>query len=316
MSPTLLLALFSALAIGAFAAFAVLAYCDNTPRREDWKKFLSSFAGTALGLSVGFMSLMLQQQSQSTQSLANEEKEVLRKINEETAQIRAHLLYSIVQKKFELSLFLEAASMKDKTSEEMCDPATEQRLRQERFREVRKDTVQDQERWQEDKQFASQLFSNSVYERNSLLKMMKETKFPARIPSEMSSGFLERELELHVAGPLLAAQLLELPSIESVETLCRRLSKFQSDRSALIRTVIKLQLSTCGAFASIGNLTPADGIEKARVVHKLVDDFSPRSSAEVDKFLGSLAAGLGSVAADFRSCVASAEIPFDKVLFD
>jgi hypothetical protein len=62
-APLSLLLLFFVAAFVAFIWFGVLTHKESTPRREDWKKFLGSFSGTALALSVGFGSLIAAAQS-------------------------------------------------------------------------------------------------------------------------------------------------------------------------------------------------------------------------------------------------------------
>ena len=135
MTPLWLLLAFFAAAACAFIAFALLTFCESTPGREDWKKFLGAFAGTALALSGGFGSLMLQQENQSQQKQTEELALTQRKLSEENGQMKARLLYSVAQKKFELQFFL-VGRLDPKAIARICDSALDRQARDERFQDI------------------------------------------------------------------------------------------------------------------------------------------------------------------------------------
>jgi hypothetical protein len=305
MSPIVLLALFALLALGAFAAFTVLTYLQTTPRREDWKKFLSSFAGTTLGLSVGFISFMLQQQSQSAQTATAEQQQIKRKLDEENGQIRARLLYSITQKRFELIPFMDFNAPNDRKA--ICDKSVDRSQREQRFQ--RRNNRMEQTEYQVFSERVSQLFSTQAYERNSLLRLMRETSLPMRISEGMLGKFLENELALQIVAPSLLTKILKLGVAGTLETYCTDAEALARDHRQLIENTTDLQLSSCAAFAVVG-LPISESIDKSSNLRVLINGFR-LGSDESGKFLASLEEAAGAAKSDFQRCMAVAKIKLD-----
>src|ERR1700720_4859121 len=101
MTPFLPLVIFFMATAVAITAFVWLTFKESTPRIDDWKKFLGPFTATALALAVGFLSLTLQQSYQSDQNRNEQRIQFERRQDEENGQLKARLLYSVAQKKWE-----------------------------------------------------------------------------------------------------------------------------------------------------------------------------------------------------------------------
>ena len=294
ITPLWLLLAFFVAAACAFIAFALLTFCESTPGREDWKKFLAAFAGTALALSGGFGSLMLQQENQSQQKQTEELALTQRKLNEENGQMKARLLYSVAQKKFELQFFL-VNRLLPKVIARICDPTLVRDERDERLRDI--SSPLDPTELQFMKETFEKLFSAGAYERNVLNRLMRETGFAARVTQGMLSHFLLVELELNVGGPNLLSQSIEFIAVDDSEVYCRHARKVQRTLGHLIRDVMKLQLSTCAAYALIG-LPTEESVKQSAPILSRINGFDPGAEegqpARIQEFLNDLVSSAGS----------------------
>jgi hypothetical protein len=312
MQPLWLLFIFFMIAAAAFVWFWVLTYKVSTSRREDWKKFLSSFAGTALALSVGFASIMLQQSNQQQQRQSDELGQAQRKIAQENGQIRARLLYSITQKKFELQFFT-SSELLSRNTEPICDPSLERAKRDELLRNLLPGNISDM---QFTRELLERLFSTTAYERSPLNRLLTETGFAARVTPALSSDFLSNELELTVGGPRVISQLFELLEIDQREKLCDRLEVVYKFVSDVARTTMKTQLLSCAAYAIV-ELPKDEGVERSRRVVELVRGFSPAPAdgreSSIKSFLAALESSVGSTGPQLKTCLGFAEVKLEEM---
>lgn len=305
-----LVSVFFAVAVATFVGFAILSFKQTTPIKEDWKKFLSAFSGTALALSVGFGSLMLQQKGK----LDEERAQAQRKMDDENAQMRARLLYSIAQKKFDLDIFKSKESLDQIAAHEVCDSNEEEKIRDEHLAQVH--SSRDGETTKFARDIFDRLFSTSGYERGTLNRLLMETSLPTRINQDMLDRFLSIELELRVGGPLLLSQGFELSSINRSKTFCERFKVIKDRRDSLLEDAAKLQLATCVAYAIMG--LPTDlGLEKSTSVFPVIDSLrseqGEEKAARNKRFLVDVDAKIGDGKPDFQKCLALAQIDLDLI---
>jgi len=164
------------------------------------------------------------------------------------------------------------------------------------------------------KETFEKLFSVEAYERNVLNRLMRETGFAARITQRMLSHFLQHELELNVGGPKLLSQSLEFITADDSEVYCRHARKVQRTLSHLIRNVMKLQLSTCAAYAIIG-LPTEESFKQSAPILSRIEEFYPDEGqpARIQEFLNDLVSGLDSTESAFMECLAFAELDLPRM---
>jgi hypothetical protein len=257
---------------------------------------------------VVFISFMLQQRSQADQAKASELQLTRRKNDDETAQIRARLLYSAAQKKFELQLLADTADVAgDKTYSEVCGTSASDKDGEKQLQEFRGPN-QDPAQIEEVRRVISRLYDNNGFERTALVHLLRDTNFGTRVSQEMAGRFLENELKLHSMGPLIFDRTMDLLSAGTKEAFCAHIGRLRSDRHELIEAVVNLQLATCGAFALVG-LPSNEAREKAASMQKLIDSFQLRSGDE-EKLVADLRSSAGAVDAEFQACMSTAGIKF------
>jgi len=303
MTPLVLLLTFFALAMIAFLVFAVLTFMASTTQREDWKKFLGSFAGTALGLSVGFGSFMLQQANQSTQ-----------RQNEEIGNIKARLLYSIVQKKFEIDSFPGNGPLAIPKDFEICNSAADVQARYVKLQELRAGV--DADEMQFTKEMADKLFSSVSYERNAINKLLKETSLPTRIDQDMLRQLLTLELQVDIEIPETISSMIDLVNLKEIgikemDKFCNRARNIRRLQDQLVDAAPELQLTTCVAYAIIG-LPKEQSLNKSKSISARIQSVTLGSdderSSRIEKFQADLLAELADVKPDMEYCLSAAEI--------
>lgn len=301
MPPFILLLIFILLAVSAFVAFAVLTRKPSTPVREDWKKFLSSFAGTALALSVGFISFMLQTADRAQQTEIDE-----------NAQIRARILYSVTQKKFESSLFIDMEKQSRKLeSSKICNPGESTENRQKQLAELG-----DAPDFQDARDVYTRLFSSLNYNRNVLLNLLKETKFPARVDPDLSAAFLDGELNMLIQGPFAVEKAFELMTTKDLNSFCTKEKNFRSQIKDVTGNARKIQFTSCAAYA-VAELPTKNALETSKALMETINKSfpSPYSASEEQKkqaviLQDALAEKAGSAKGALQECLKVAEVTF------
>jgi len=298
MTPFTLLSIFLAVAVAAFIGFAVLAARrDASPAYDDWKKFLGSFSGTALALSVGFISLIVQQHNQATQ-----------RRDEENGQIRARLLYSVAlvgQNHDALDIYLSGPWAPKTTN--ACDPTKTQEQREEQLQIIR--TAYAAPRFQLYLGILKQFILSDAYDRNVTIRLMKETNLPSRIHQQLMADLLGIELRL-IATSSQLVKAVEMGNNQTVETFCEQLGsleeiwQLEQDSTALFR------LETCAVYAVI-NLPDAESLDRTGIAWQGISQFivPPGKEAKTSneahfrkltEFLGRV---VGANNRDFTTCL-------------
>jgi hypothetical protein len=303
--------------IAAFVWFWILTYKASTPRHEDWKKFLSSFAGTALALSVGFASIMLQQHNQLQQRQSDEAVQIQRKIAEENGQMKARLLYSITQKKFELQFFQPSASDQEHIGK-LCDKNADLETKTEAFKALRDTGSLSDTEFMKD--VMERLFSTSSYERNTLNRLLTETGFASRVGQTTLGDFLAKELSLTVAAPRIMPQIFEFlasdqfPSQDRIDRFCTQTENLTN----LVGDVMTMQLLSCAAYAII-ELPKTESIDRSRKIVDLIQAFAPGNGSadekakRIQQLVATLENEVGPAKSDFKTCREFAELELERI---
>jgi hypothetical protein len=295
-APASLLLLFFLAAAAAFIWFGVLTRKKSTPRREDWKKFLSSFSGTALALSVGFGSLMLQQHNQLRQ-----------KKTDENSQIKSRLIYSVAQKKLELTLFL-LDRLRPATVAKICDVAMDEQARDAVLRDVAAPLDNADTKFFRD--FFDKFFATEGYDRSVLSRLMKETSLPSRIDQDALSSFLSYELELNSGAPKLMPQILEFIATDQSAVFCSQVKKLPRSLKFVIRDVMRLQLLSCATLAII-ELPTEESVSRSGLILATIVRFRLGSEQENPVRIQTLIDDLEKNVqdkADFQTCLKFADV--------
>ena len=293
MWPLVLLFLFLALALAAIIFFAVLTVRDKESWRDDWKRFLGSFAGTALALSVGFISLLLQQQAHDHE---------LR--NEEASKIRAGLLYSIVQKKSLLSLLDDVSSVVD--FHKACDENVSLVDRQKAFRESGAEDVPEA-KINDAREMYKQAFGSPSFQVGALQDVFKTTNFSSLIDQRIASDLSELELEVIFGGSRKLITMTNPETFRSRENFCNAIR----GATEIKRDGEKLQIYTCVAYAALASDVSNSLMATSRwasLTPQIVTRDSPTEKRT--KFLENTQISLSAGIKDFRYCLGVAGMKF------
>jgi hypothetical protein len=301
-----LVSVFFAVALVTFLGFVALSFTQTTPVKEDWKKFCSAFAGTALALSVGFGSLMLQQNAHHDE----ERVQAQRKIDEENAQVKARLLYSIAQKKLELDLL---TGQEGRPHMEICDGKTGASDQEKLLAQLHSNL--DAETQQFLKTMVERLFATTGYERGTLNRLMMESNLPSRLDQQVLDTFLQSELGFRLGVPLILSQTLELWQVTDSKTFCARTKPLNERWEELLDDAMQLQVSTCAAYA-IMHLPAESGLEKSKVVVPLITELrrQPRDGKSRETWLvAQFKARMGENQVGFERCLDIAKIDLARL---
>ncbi len=295
MLPFILLWVFLGSAFVAVAFFIYLTSKDPVARRDDWKKFLSGFAGTALALSVGFISLMLQQDDRTKQRQL-----------EENGQIKARLTYSLAQKKFEASLLADVLG-EQKRSDKICKAASLEDGNR-NFEDWKQDTKVNFER-----KFArdifERLFAGSALQRDTMNRLLRETSLSLRLDQTMVLEIMDLELRIQVGSPALLGRHVDGPPVSDQVSFCRTLDHLYREADSLVREINTLQVYTCGVFSTVD----VDAAESAKRLRTIVAEIEEvRKSGLATEVRGErLRLGLPRLAGlAFENCAAFAGLDF------
>lgn len=295
MLPFVLLLVFLGLAFAAIVGFAVLAWPDQQNRRDDLKKFLASFAGTALALSVGFMSLLLQQHNHNQE---------LR--SEETSKIRAGLLHSVIQKKMVLDVLKEFTF----TNDGICDVKIDEAEREKQFRNLAIFSMSGDE-INEYKDLINLALSSPTLQQASLDDLLKKSSLSSLVDQEMASSMLEGELELILRGPRNFLAIFDPIALHQRDKFCASAVRALNDKSDIQGDGQRLQVGTCIAYSAI-RPDNGDSVQTTAAIKEIADrslDYGNRNPREkLEKFWNEASAAFPAGITDLRRCLKIAGI--------
>jgi hypothetical protein len=308
MNPFGLLIVFIALAALAIAGFGYLIWtADRDTRRKDLSTFLSSFAVTAIVLSVGFISILLQQANQAESVRQQQVNAAKQREIELSAQIKARLNYALAQQKFELMVLREMLGGL-KEIDDGCSKAKDDAERLAHFNKAKSDFDRDRDIGAI-KKILERLFGGSGLQRDPINRLLRETILASRIDQELTAEMMDLELQLQVKGPVVIEQRTDGSLFLDQGQFCNRASDIDYESKRISASVRLLQLYTC-IIQTLAD-DAASSVTKSRAA--LVSINSARRSRP-EQWETQLRDGLVKIlGADFEKCIKFADLKFDEL---